>query len=174
MEEVYIYSMDLMISFEIHVQKHQLFSAILQFNTFLYWLLNIISNCTEVYNNLLIDMYQTAEFPQSIHFVHIYERLWFGHKKGFETIKGSMNCFHFVEKLLHYIEAIFKFWTASPSPTVLYWTKCVTFTGIILKQQNIQRKRLLSSILEIIVQEPNDTILHPKTLSIIQNLRHNI
>lgn len=87
MVEVYIYSVVLMISFEIHVQKHQLFSASLQFNTFLYWLPNIISNCTEVYNNLLFDMYQTAEFPQSIHFVHIYERLWFGHKKALKPLK---------------------------------------------------------------------------------------
>lgn len=93
MVEVYIYSVVLMISFEIHVQKHQLFSASLQFNTFLYWLPNIISNCTEVDNNLLFDMYQTAEFPQSIHFVHIYECLWFGHKKALKPLKAQWTAF---------------------------------------------------------------------------------
>lgn len=67
-----------------------------------------------------------------------------------------------------------QFWPAkvSRSPTALYCTKSVTFKGIILKQQIIQRKRLLYSILEII--EPDDTTLYPKTLSIIQNIRHII
>lgn len=117
-------------------------------------------------------------FPKVYILYTSMERLWFGHKKALKPL--SLNELHlllFCRKVTALYRGhiqILSWVSPSPIATVLYGAKCVTFIGIILKQQTVQRKRLLSSILEIIVQEPNDTNLHPKTLSIIQNLRHII